>query len=315
MGNMNRYRFVLHRPIQLLVVAFGISLVTFLLVRLIPGDPARTMLGTRATPTAIANIRAEYGLDAPLWLQYGYFLDHLAHGELGRSILYRTDVLTLIGSRLEPTLAVVTFGVLLSLLIAVPLAATAARNRNHVRDHAVRVASTVGLGFPPFLLALMLIMLFSVWIGVLPVSGYGDTIGAKLTHLVLPSLTVALTLAAFVTRSLRASLVQALTSDVATAARARGMPEGVVFWRHAVPNSLGPTINLLAVNVGWLLGGAMLVEAVFALPGIGQLLVRAILVRDYPVVQGVVLVFACWTVLMNVHADVLTVTADPRVTL
>jgi peptide/nickel transport system permease protein len=315
MGNMNRYRFVLHRPLQLLAVTFGISVVTFLLVRLIPGDPARTMLGTRATPTAIANIRAEYGFDEPLWVQYGYFLDHLAHGELGRSVLYRTEVLTLIGSRIEPTLAVVTFGVLLSLLIAMPLAATAARNQDRVGDHAVRIASTIGMGLPPFLLALMFIMLFSVWLGVLPVSGYGETIGAKLAHLVLPSLTVALSLAALITRSLRASFVQALTSDVATAARARGMPEGVVFWRHAVPNSLGPTINVLAVNVGWLLGGMVMVEAVFALPGIGQLLVRAILTRDYPVVEGVALVFACWVVLVNVLADVLTVAADPRVTM
>jgi peptide/nickel transport system permease protein len=312
---MNRYRFVLHRPLQLLAVVFGISLVTFALVRLIPGDPARTMLGTRATPAAIANIRAEYGLDEPLWVQYFSFLEHLAHGELGRSILYKTEVLTLVGSRIEPTLALVVSSLILSLLIATPLAAIAARNQDRLGDHVVRVVSMIGMALPPFWLALMLIMLFSVRLGILPVSGYGVTLGAKLAHLVLPSLTVALSLAALVTRSLRASLVQALASDVATAARARGMPESVVFWRHAVPNSLGPTINLLAVNAGWLLGGAVVVESVFALPGIGQLLVRAIFTRDYLVVQGVALVFACWTVLVNVIADILTVAADPRVTL
>lgn len=312
---MNRYRFVLHRPLQLLAVAFGISLVTFLIVRLIPGDPARAMLGTRATPTAIANIHAAYGLDEPLWTQYLYFLGNLAHGELGRSILYKVDVLTLIGSRIGPTLALVVAGVVLALLIAVPLAAAAARNRDRVSDHAVRVASMVGMALPQFLVGLLLIMLFGVWLGVLPASGYGDTVGEKVAHLVLPSFTVALALAAVLARSLRASFVEALRSDVATAARARGMPETVVFWRHAVPNSLGPTINLLAVNVGWLLGATVTVESVFALPGIGQLLVRAIFVRDYPVVQGVVLVFACWAVLMNLLADVLTVAADPRVTL
>jgi peptide/nickel transport system permease protein len=312
---MNRYRFVLHRPLQLLVVAFGISVVTFVLVRLTPGDPARAMLGTKATPTAIANIRAEYGLDEPLWVQYLLFLRHLARGELGRSILYKVEVLPLIGGRLEPTLALVAAGVCLSLLIAVPLAAVAARRHGGVVDHAVRVASVIGMGFPSFWLALILIVVFGVRLGVLPIVGYGETLDAKLAHLVLPSLTVALSLAALITRSLRASLVELLASDVATAARARGMPESVVFWRHAMPNSLGPTINLLAVNAGWLLGSTVVIESVFALPGIGQLLVRAIFVRDYLVVQGVALVFACATVLVNVLADVLTVAADPRVTM
>jgi peptide/nickel transport system permease protein len=312
---VNRYRFVLHRPLQLLGVAFGISVVTFVLVHLLPGDPARTMLGIRATPTAIANIRAEYGLDEPLWTQYLYFLQHLARGELGRSILYKTEVLTLIGTRIEPTLALVVSGVCLSLLIAVPLSAVAARRRDAVSDHAVRVASTLGMAFPPFLLGLLMIMVFNVWLGVLPVAGYGETLGAKLTHLVLPALTVALPLAAVVVRSLRNSLVEALASDVATAARARGMPESAVFWQHALPNSLAPTVNLIAVNAGWLLGGTVVVESVFALPGIGQLLVRAIFARDYLVVQGLALVFACWTVLLNLLADTLTVAADPRVTM
>jgi peptide/nickel transport system permease protein len=312
---MNRYRFVLHRPLQLLGVAFGISVATFVLVRLIPGDPARTLLGTRATPTAIADIRAEYGLDEPLWVQYVSFLQHLAHGELGRSIVYKIEVLTLLGTRIEPTLALVVSGVCLSLLIAIPLAAFAARNQHRVGDHAVRLASVLGMAFPQFWLGLILIMFLSLRLGVLPVSGYGETLDAKLAHLVLPSLTVALPLAALITRSLRASLVEALASDVATAARARGMSESVVFWRHAMPNSVGPTVNLLAVNAGWLLGGTVVVESVFAVPGIGQLLVRAIFARDYLVVQGVALVFACWMVLVNVIADVLTVAADPRVAM
>jgi peptide/nickel transport system permease protein len=312
---MNRYRFVLHRPLQLLWVVCGISVVTFVLVRLTPGDPARTMLGTRATPTAIANIRAEYGLDEPLWVQYVHFLQHLARGELGKSLLYKVEVLTLIGDRIEPTVALVVSSVCLSLLIAIPLAAVAAQKKGGAADHAVRVASMIGMGFPPFWLALILILVFGVWLGILPIFGYGVTLEAKLAHLVLPSLTVALSLAALITRSLRASLVELLASDVATAARARGMPESIVFWRHAMPNSLGPTINLLAVNVGWLFGGTVVIESVFALPGIGQLLVRAVFARDYLVVQGVALVFACWSVLVNILADILTVAADPRVTM
>lgn len=312
---MHRYKFVLYRPLQFLPVLFGISVITFILVRLIPGDPARVLLGTRATPTAIAKIRAQYGLDEPLWLQYFYFLENLGRGEMGKSILYKIDVLKLIATRIEPTLALVLVSVLLAVLIAVPMAALAARNQGGVPDHAVRVVSTLGIGFPPFWLALMLIILFSVNLGVFPVSGYGNSLGDKLWHLALPGLTVALSLSTVLTRSLRAAMVQGLKSDVATAARARGMPESIVFWRHVVPNSLVPTINLLAVNIGWLIGGTVVIESVFALPGMGQLLVRAIFSRDYMVVQGVAMVFACATVLVNFLADIVTVAADPRVKL
>ncbi|MBY5351025.1 ABC transporter permease [Rhizobium leguminosarum] len=312
---MHRYKFVLTRPLQFLPVIFGISVITFILVRLIPGDPARNILGTRATPAALASIRAQYGLDQPMWLQYVYFLKNLANGELGKSILYKIDVLKLIVTRIEPTLALVVSSVVLSILIAVPMSAIAARNAGRAPDHAVRIVSTFGIGFPPFWLGLMLIILFSVELGVLPVSGYGATIGEKLSHLVLPSLTVALSLSTVLTRSLRAAMIEQLKSDVATAARARGMPEGIVFWRHVLPNSLVPTINLLAVNIGWLIGGTVVVESVFALPGMGQLLVRAIFSRDYMVVQGVAMVFACATVLINFIADIVTVAVDPRVKL
>ncbi|MGR9424945.1 ABC transporter permease [Rhizobium leguminosarum] len=312
---MHRYKFVLTRPLQFLPVIFGISVITFILVRLIPGDPARNILGTRATPAALASIRAQYGLDQPMWLQYVYFLKNLANGEMGKSILYKIDVLKLIVTRIEPTLALVVSSVVLSVLIAVPMSAIAARNVGRAPDHAVRIVSTFGIGFPPFWLGLMLIILFSVELGVLPVSGYGATIGDKLSHLVLPSLTVALSLSTVLTRSLRAAMIDQLKSDVATAARARGMPEGIVFWRHVLPNSLVPTINLLAVNIGWLIGGTVVVESVFALPGMGQLLVRAIFSRDYMVVQGVAMVFACATVLINFTADIVTVAVDPRVKL
>ncbi|RAX41262.1 ABC transporter permease [Rhizobium tropici] len=312
---MHRYRFVLTRPLQFLPVLFGISVITFVLVRLIPGDPARNILGTRATPAALASIRAQYGLDQPMWLQYFYFIKNLGNGEMGKSILYKIDVLPLISTRIEPTVALVVSSVILSVLIAVPMSAIAARNVGRAPDHIVRVVSTFGIGFPPFWLGLMLIILFSVQLGMLPVSGYGSTIGEKIAHLILPALTVALSLSTVLTRSLRAAMIEALKSDVATAARARGMPEGIVFWRHVVPNSLVPTINLLAVNIGWLIGGTVVVESVFALPGMGQLLVRAIFSRDYMVVQGVAMVFACATVLVNFLADIVTVAVDPRVKL
>lgn len=310
---MHRYKFVLYRPLQFLPVLFGISIITFILVRMIPGDPARVLLGTRSTPEAIANIRAQYGLDEPMWLQYFYFLQNLAKGEMGKSILYKIDVLKLILTRIEPTLVLVLVSVVLSILIAVPLAAISARSKGRLADHIIRIVSTVGLGFPPFWLALMLIIALSVNMGLFPVSGYGRTLSDKIWYLVLPSLTIALSLSAVLTRSLRAAMIVELQSDLATAARARGMPESVVFWRHVLPNSIVPTINLLAVNIGWLIGGTVVVESVFAIPGMGQLLVRAIFSRDYMVVQGVAMVFACATVLVNFIADIATVTADPRV--
>jgi peptide/nickel transport system permease protein len=312
---MHRYKFVLYRPLQLLPVLFGISVITFILVRMIPGDPARVLLGTRATPSAIAKIRAEYGLDQPLWQQYFYFLEHLGRGEMGKSTLYKIDVLKLVMTRIEPTLMLVLVSVILSILIAVPLSTIAARRQGRLADHTVRVVSTMGIGFPPFWLALMLIIFFSVRLDLFPVSGYGRDFVDKLWHLALPSLTIALSLSAVLTRSLRGAMVQALQSDVATAARARGMPEGIVFWRHVLPNSLVPTINLLAINIGWLIGGTVVVETVFALPGMGQLLIRAIFSRDYMVVQGVAMVFACATVLINFIADIITVTLDPRIKL
>ncbi|WP_324752195.1 ABC transporter permease [Roseovarius sp. Pro17] len=312
---MSRYRFVLYRPIQLLPVLVGISIITFVLVRSIPGDPARVLLGPRTTESALARVREQFGLNEPLWIQYFYFVKNLFKGELGKSILYKVDVLKLIVTRIEPTLVLVIGSVILALLIATPMAAIAARRRGSWPDHLIRIISTAGLGFPAFWLAIMLILLFSVQLGWFPVTGYGRTFWAKVHHMTLPCLTAGLALAAVLTRNLRASILSELQSDQATAARARGLPENVVFWRHVVPNSLVPTVNLLAVNIGWLISGSVVIETVFAIPGMGQLLVRGIFTRDYMVVQGVAMVFACATVLVNFLADILTVTIDPRVKL
>jgi len=204
---------------------------------------------------------------------------------------------------------------LLAVLLTIPLAAMAARQQGKWADHLIRLLSTGGLGFPSFWLGIMMILLFSITLGWFPVSGYGDTWLAQLHHMVLPCLTVALALAAVLIRNLRASLIMEMASDYATAARARGQPTSRIFWRHAMPNSLVPTINLLAVNVGWLIGSTVVIESVFAIPGMGQLLVKAIFSRDYMVVQGVVLVFALATVLVNLLADLATVSLDPRVKL
>ena len=313
--NLARYRFVLTRPLQLLPVLFGISVITFVLVRSIPGDPARALLGARSTPDALQKIRAQYALDEPIWTQYLYFLKNLLKGDLGQSLLYKIDALKLISTRIEPTLMLVLGSVLLALLIAVPLATIAARNKGGWADNLIRVFTTAGLGLPAFWLGLMLILLFSVHWGLFPVSGYGRTWGDKLHHLVLPCLTIALALSAVLVRNLRASMLLEMQADHVTAARARGLSEGAVFRRHVLPNSMVPTVNLLAVNIGWLISGSVVIESLFSLPGIGQLLVRGIFTRDYMVVQGVAMVLACATVAVNFIADVVTTAIDPRVTI
>ncbi|WP_226068470.1 ABC transporter permease [Dickeya zeae] len=312
---MHRYRFLLFRPLQLLPVLLGISIITFAMVRAIPGDPARILLGVHSTPEALARIRAQFGLDEPLWVQYGYFLRNLLQGELGKSIVYRVDTLKLINSRLEPTLWLVFGSVLLAVILTIPLASLAARQRGRLADQLIRLFTTAGLGFPAFWLGIMMIIIFSVVLGWFPVSGYGSGFADQLHHMVLPCLTVALALAAVLIRNLRASLLMEMSSDYVVAARARGQRENRIFWRHVLPNSLVPTLNLLAVNIGWLIGSTVVIESVFAIPGLGQLLVKAIFSRDYMVVQSVVMVFALATVVVNLLADVLTVALDPRVKL
>ncbi len=312
---MHRFKFVLYRPIQLLPVLFGISLVTFVLVHALPGDPVRAFLGAKPSQATVERIRARYGLDRPVAVQYLYFLRNLAKGELGTSVIYRMPVARLVGERLDVTALLVSYGVVLALLLTVPLAILATLNQGRWPDHLIRLFSTAGLGFPAFWLGIMLIILFSVRLGLFPVSGYGEGLFSHLHHLFLPALTIALSLSAVLTRNLRASLIAELQADYVAAARAKGIPESWVFRSHVLPNSLIPTVNLLGVNLGWLIGGTVIVESVFAVPGLGELLVTSIFTRDHMVVLGVALTFALATVLVNFIVDIVTVALDPRIEL
>jgi peptide/nickel transport system permease protein len=310
---MHRYRFVLYRPIQLIPVLFGVLLVTFVLIRLIPGDPARILLGVRATEKTIAAIHHQYGLDQPIVVQFFYFLGNLAQGEMGRSVIYRAPVLGVVVERIAPTVSLIGLAILVSILISMPLASLAASRRGRAEDQGIRLFSTVGLGLPSFWLGIMLIMLLSSRLKLFPVSGYGDGFVDHLYHLFLPAMTLALTLAPVLTRNLRASLIAESTADYVTAARAKGTPRHAIFLHHVLRNSLVPSLNLLGVNVGWLIGGTVIVETVFAVPGMGQLMVSSIFARDYVVVQAIALILALGVVLSNFVVDVLTVALDPRV--
>jgi ABC-type dipeptide/oligopeptide/nickel transport system permease component len=310
---MHRFRFVLYRPLQLVPVLFGISVITFVLIHAIPGDPARLLLGARATAEAIAAIRKQFGLDQPVILQYAYFVQNLMHGELGRSIIYKTPVLAVVADRIAPTLFLLIYAVLLAVLLSLVLGSIAAMQRGRVADQVIRLFSTVGLGIPAFWLGIVLIMLFSIRLGWFPVSGYGDTFFEHLHHLFLPALTVALAMAPVLTRNLRASLIAESTADYVTAAKAKGLPGHVIFLHHILRNSLLPTVNLLGVNIGWLIGGTVVVETVFSVPGLGGLMVASIFARDYLVVQAVALILALGVVVTNFIVDVVTVALDPRI--
>ncbi|GIK97069.1 MAG: ABC transporter permease [Alphaproteobacteria bacterium] len=312
---MERFRFVLYRPIQLIPVLFGVSAVSFLLVRSIPGDPVRILLGTRASAEVIAKVRAQYGLDEPLLLQYVYFLKNLFAGEFGRSIIFKVPVLELVSQRIAPTLFLLGYAVVLAVAIAVSLAVVAALNRGRLADQLVRIYSTAGLGLPAFWLGIVLIILLSIKLGWFPVSGYGETFLEHLHHLFLPSFTIALALSPVLIRNLRASLIAEMDSDYVSAARSRGISEGRIFRRHVFRNSLIPTITLLGVNLGWLIGGTVVIEQVFSVPGLGSLMVGSIFARDYMVVQAVTLVFAFAVILTNFLVDVICVALDPRIEL
>lgn len=310
---MDRLSYVGRRLLQMVPVALGVTILVFFMVHLIPGDPARTMLGARATDQAVAQLRHQWGLDRPLMEQYWLFMKRLAQGDLGDSLFYDTPVLSLIFERVWPTVWLIAYGTVLALLISVPLATLAATRKDGSVDQLVRAIPLFGLGMPPFWIGIVLILLLGLRVPLFPVGGYGDGFLGHLYSMFLPGLTVALFLTPILIRSLRASLLTVLESDYITTARSKGIPERQVLLRHAVRNAIISTVTVLGVNIAFLIGGTLVVEKVFALPGIGALMVDSIFNRDFPVVQGVTLVFAVLVVLVYLITDVVHSLLDPRV--
>jgi peptide/nickel transport system permease protein len=310
---MDRLSYVGRRLLQMVPVALGVTILVFFMVHLIPGDPARTMLGARATDQSVAQLRHEWGLDRPLMEQYWLFMKRLAQGDLGDSLFYDTPVLSLIFERVWPTIWLIAYATVLALLISVPLATLAATRKDGSVDQLVRAIPLFGLGMPPFWIGIVLILLLGLRVPLFPVGGYGDGFLGHLYSMFLPGLTVALFLTPILIRSLRASLLTVLESDYITTARSKGIPERQVLLRHAVRNAIISTVTVLGVNIAFLIGGTLVVEKVFALPGIGALMVDSIFNRDFPVVQGVTLVFAVLVVLVYLITDVVHSLLDPRV--
>jgi peptide/nickel transport system permease protein len=308
-----RMSFVVHRLLLLIPVAVGVTIIVFFMIHLIPGDPARTILGLHATPAAIAELHREWGLNRPLVSQYWLFLDRLAHGNLGESLFYQVPARTLIFSRVPVTLWLIVYSAVLAIVISVPLAMLAASRKNGARDQAVRAVPLIGLGMPQFLTGIVLIYVFALRVRLFPVGGYGSGLGGHLRSMFLPSLTVAIGLAPVIIRSLRASMLEVLGSDYVTTARSKGVHGSRLLLRHVLRNAVIPAVTVLGINIGFLVGGTLVVENVFAIPGIGQLMIQSIFARDFPVVQGVTLVFGVIVVLVNLLTDVAYTALDPRV--
>jgi peptide/nickel transport system permease protein len=312
---MNRGQYILKRLIQMVPVLFGVTLVVFLLIQLIPGDPATTMLGTRARPEAVAALNRQFGLDKPLWQQYGIYLRNLARLDLGDSLKFKVSVASLLRERMAITLFLIAYATFLTVLISLPLGIAAALRKDSIFDQIVRVLLMVTMVMPAFWVGILLLILLSIKVGLFPVSGYGEGPVDHLHHLFLPALTVALSLSPILVRSLRGSILEALESDYVRTARAKGLAERAVVLAHVLRNALIPAVTLLGLSVGYLFGGTVIVERVFALPGAGALLVDSIGARDYPVVQSTTLVFALLVILVNLATDLIYTFLDPRVRL
>ncbi|QIM19643.1 ABC transporter permease [Leucobacter coleopterorum] len=291
----------------------GVVIAVFFLLRLVPGDPARMILGERATPESIAALREQLGLDLPLWQQFCNFVAQLfTHFDTGNSLVTGTSTRLLIAERAPVSLGIVALAVVLAIVIAVPLAVMAARNRDGFVDHVVRILPTVGMGMPLFWVGLLLIIVFAVQLRWFPVGGVGSGPGEPLRSLFLPALAVALGLAPPLIRSLRTQLVEVFEADFVTTFRAARVPERRILGRHVLRNSVLPTLTLLSVSTAYLIGGTLVVEKVFGVNGLGTLLFQSIGSRDFPVVQGVALYCAVLVVLVTTVAGALAALLDPR---
>jgi peptide/nickel transport system permease protein len=310
------YGYVGRRILATVPVLGIVAVVVFGILHLSPGDPAALIGGDHATPQQIADIRAKLGLDRPLFAQFGAWLCNVLSGDLGVSIFSNQPVTHLLAQRMEPTISLTAATTVVMVLLAVPLGVIAAWRAGTWIDHAVMTLAVLGFSLPIFIVAYLLIYGLAMRLDVLPIQGYtplDEGIGRWALHLVLPSLTLGLSFMALIARITRASVLEVLGQDYIRTARAKGLGTRQLLLHHALANSAVPIVTIIGVGIALLLGGVVVTESVFAIPGIGRLVVDAILTRDYPVIQGVLLVFSGIYVLLNLLIDVLYVALDPRI--
>lgn len=302
--------FLMARLASAAVVIFGVLCLVFFLIHLVPGDPVEVMLGESAQAADREALRQSLGLDQPLLVQFGQYLSHMSQLDLGVSLHSKRPIADILLERLPATLELALAALLVAMLIAFPLGVVAAVRKDSSWDHSAMAMSLLGVSIPNFLMGPLLILVFSVWLGWFPVSGRGG-VGS----LVLPAITLGTAMAAILSRMVRATLLEVLGEDYIRTARAKGLGPRAVIWRHALRNALLPVITLLGLQLGALLAGAVITEAVFSWPGIGQLVIEAIQRRDYPVVQACVLLISLSYVLVNTLTDLAYGWFDPRVRL
>lgn len=299
---------MISRLFSLVTVVFGVLLLTFLLIHLVPGDPVEVMLGESANMADRAALRADLGLDKPLIQQFGSYLAKLAHGDFGQSIHTKTPIIDLIKTRYPATVKLALLSLIIGLVVGVPLGIYAALKANRWQDFIVTIVSVRLSAMPAFWLGPMFMLIFAVWWGWLPVSGMESNIS-----IVLPAMTLGFGLSAILTRMTRTSLLEVLNDDYIRTARAKGLSEKTVIFRHALRVALLPIITIVGLQMGSLLAGTVITETIFSWDGIGRLLVESIEKRDYPVTQACVLIVALSYVLVNLLTDILYQLADPRV--
>jgi len=302
------FHYIIRRLLSTIPVLFGISLLLFFLLRALPGDPAQVIAGELATEKEVSNIREQLGLNQPVYVQYAKFLLRIVQLDLGKSTRTQYPVTKEIAPRLLNTIILAVAATFLACLLGIPAGILSAVKPYTVMDMVVTVLALFGMSMPAFWLGLMLIVIFSVKLQLLPVGGTGGIL-----YLILPSVTLAAYLLASITRNTRSSMMEILSQDYITTARSKGVKEKMVVLRHALKNSFIPVVTVIGLQFGSLLGGTVLTETVFAWPGLGRLLVDSILSRDYPVIQGGILIFALLFVLTNLLVDILYAYLDPRV--
>jgi peptide/nickel transport system permease protein len=305
--------YVLRRIVQMAPVLFLLTLFVFFLVRLVPGDPAEVMLGNRATPENVALVRKQMGLDRPIWEQYLIFVGNALRGDLGKSVRRGDPVASMLVDRLPPTLFLSVYAMALAVLISVPLATWAALHRERLPDQLTRGVVLVSLAMPTYWVGMMLLQFFAVKYKFFPVAGYGDTVLDHFHSLFLPALALGLATASIMTRALRNSILETIGADYVRTARAKGLTGRRVLLWHILRNSVLSTVTILGINLAFLIGGTTIIETIFAIPGLGQLIVKAIFDRDYPIIQGAALAFGVLVLAINLATDLSYALLDPRV--
>lgn len=301
-------KYIIKKLILMIPVLIGLTVIVFLILHLAPGDPVHLIVGPNATPEVYESVRSSMGLDRPLVVQYFNFLSNIAHGDLGKSILQQRPVLDIILERFPVTLELGVKALLLSFAIAIPVGIIAAVNRNTAVDYSAMAFALIGISMPTFWFGLLLLYFFAFRFGWFPISGYGTW-----QHMVLPVIAIGLTDAAVIARMARSSMLEVIRQDYIRTARAKGLKENIVINKHALKNALIPVITLLGMRMGWIIGGSVTIEIIFSLPGLGRLMVDAIFSRDYPVVQGSILLLTASVMLCNIIADILYALVDPRI--